>query len=274
MNFFFYCDVQPIQSIEPISMISMWLCSVLTVMLLAMAEYYKVNYQIISSNKYWTNIIAHLQIISIDWCDDLELKTLFWVLNQLNHLMLCIPFHINARELDNEIAFFESAQLMWIQLVWIENHEIKWTVKLTSANEFGTTSDIITGESPRNLKPYSTANSTFRRFKFLIVNPSLVSLTTLELLLPLSLLWSDGRIKLFTTFSESMFDVLEAFFKQTLRGTVQCRFAEKMASGPSFLNGSSIWFELIWINQCDLNSKNAFFSSKLYLLQRQVPCML
>lgn len=59
---------------------------------------------------------------------------------------------------------------------------------LTSANEFGTMTDIITGESPRNLKPYSSANSILRRFKFLSVKPSLVSLTTLELLLALSLL--------------------------------------------------------------------------------------
>lgn len=37
-----------------------------------------------------------------------------------------------------------------------------------------------------------------------------------------------------------MFDKLPARFKQTLRGTVQCRLAENIASGPSFLNGSSI----------------------------------
>lgn len=59
---------------------------------------------------------------------------------------------------------------------------------LTSASELGTTSDIMTGASPRNLNPYSSANSTFRRFKLRNVSPSLVLLATLELLLLLSLL--------------------------------------------------------------------------------------
>lgn len=41
--------------------------------------------------------------------------------------------------------------------------------------------------------------------------------------------------------SESMLCAVLAFFKQTVLGTVQWRFAENIANGPSFLNGSSTY---------------------------------
>lgn len=112
---------------------------------------------------------------------------------------------------------------------------------LTSANELGLTIEIITGESPLNLKPYSSANSLFRLFKLFTDSPPPLALLlfVLMLLLLLRLLKSSGRIELLITMSESMLCAVLAFFRHTVLGTVQWRFAENIASGPSFLNGSS-----------------------------------
>lgn len=64
-------------------------------------------------------------------------------------------------------------------------------------------------------------------------------LDVLMLLVLLRLLKSSSLMVLLIKMSESMFWLVLAIFKQTLRGTVQCRLAEKIASGPSRLNGSS-----------------------------------
>lgn len=56
-------------------------------------------------------IFTYFQIVAIDWRNNLEFKTLLWILNQLGQLMLRIPFNIDARQFHNEITFLQSPQL-------------------------------------------------------------------------------------------------------------------------------------------------------------------
>lgn len=120
---------------------------------------------------------THFQIIPVNWCDDFEFETRFRRLNQFHHLLLRKPFDIDARHFDDEIAFFKTPQLCTEKKMdgergrermkasdFVNRNFRKSTFcgTLTSANEFGLTNEIITGESPLNLNPKSSANSLFR----------------------------------------------------------------------------------------------------------------